>query len=192
VAVSVQLYLGFLALLYGERLLELFVSRRNTRRMLAAGASEVGQRHFRIMAIFHTLFPATAGCEVLLLDRAFPGAVGIIALALALLAQGLRWWSVVVLGPAWTVRVVVPKSSEPVTGGPYRWLRHPNYLAVVLEMAAVPLIHGAWLTAGVATLGNALLLRVRIPAEERALGQRYAATFANRSRLLPGVRRGRS
>jgi methyltransferase len=87
--------------------------------------------------------------------------------------------------------VVVSSQSEPVTRGPYRYLRHPNYLAVVLEVAAVPLVHGAWITAVVATLLNILLLRKRIPLEEEALGPRYATVFAGRPRLLPGVCRDR-
>jgi methyltransferase len=77
-----------------------------------------------------------------------------------------------------------------VTGGPYRFLRHPNYLAVVLEMAAVPLIHGAWLTAAVFSALNAALLSHRIPAEERALGAAYAEAFEGRRRLVPGGPRG--
>ena len=83
-----------------------------------------------------------------------------------------------------------PVGAAPVTGGPYRFLRHPNYLAVVLEMAAVPLIHGAWLTALVFSALNAALLAHRIPAEERALGRAYAEVFSERRRLVPGGPRG--
>jgi len=189
---SVQLYLLLLAALYGERLVELIISRRNIRRQLAAGGHEVGRRLFLPMALFHALFPVAAGCEVFALERPFPGILGFVSLGVVLLAQGLRWWSVVTLGPAWSVRVVVAPRTEPVTHGPYRYLKHPNYLAVVLEVVAVPLVHGAWITAMVATLLNALLLRIRIPQEEKALGPRYANAFAGRSRLLPGVRRDRT
>jgi methyltransferase len=103
--------------------------------------------------------------------------VALVALAAALLAQGLRWWAVVSLRGRWTTRIVVLPGATPVTGGPYRWLRHPNYLAVVVELLAVPLIGGAVVTAAAATLGNAALLAVRIPAEERALGAAWAAAF---------------
>jgi methyltransferase len=187
VALSVKLYLVFLGLLYVERCLELVVSRRNVRRLRAAGAVEYGCRRFPVMAAFHAAFPAAAAAEVLLLQRAFPGAGGYVALTVALLAQGLRWWAVGTLGPAWNVRVVVAPDREPVTTGPYRFLRHPNYLAVVLEMAAVPLIHGAWLTAALASVANAILLVDRIRTEERALGPRYAELFAGRRRFVPGV-----
>jgi methyltransferase len=78
-----------------------------------------------------------------------------------------------------------------VTGGPYRYLRHPNYLAVVLELAAVPLIHGCWRTALAFSVGNAILLAVRIPAEERALGELYQSAFAGRPRFVPEAQRGR-
>jgi methyltransferase len=192
VPLSLQLYLVFLGLLYAERGLELVVSQRNVRRMRAAGAVEHGRRRFFVMAAFHALFPALAAIEVLLLHRAFPGFAGYAALGVALLAQGLRWWAVRTLGPAWNVRVVVASGREPVTSGPYRFLRHPNYLAVVLEMAAVPLIHGAWLTAVLASVVNAILLADRIRTEERALGPRYAELFAEHRRLLPGVRHDRA
>ena len=189
---SVQLYLLLLLLLYGERLAELVVSQRNARRALEAGACETGQGHFRVMAAFHALFPLSCGLEVVLLQRPFPGLLGWIALAATVIAQGLRWCVVATLGTAWTVRIIVPLDKEPVTTGPFRFVRHPNYLAVILEIVAVPLVHGAWLTALVGSVLNALLLRVRIRSEEEALGPAHAAAFADRPRLLPGVRRVRS
>lgn len=188
---SVRLYLLLLLLLYGARLVELLVSRRNTRRALAAGAIETGQGHFRWMAAFHAVFPLACGLEVVLLQRAFPGNLGWLALSVAILAHILRWWVIVTLGEAWSVRIIVRSDRPPVTRGPYRLLRHPNYLAVVLEIGSVPLIHGAWLTALIGSTLNALILRVRIRAEERALGSAHAAAFAGRPRLVPGVHRGR-
>jgi methyltransferase len=134
------------------------------------------------MAIFHALFPLACALEVILLERAFPGAWGVAALSLALGAQALRWWAVTTLGRFWNVRILVHPGGQAITTGPYRFMRHPNYLAVVIEMAAVPLIHGAWITAILFSIGNALLLRLRIPAEERALGDGYARAFAGRSR----------
>jgi methyltransferase len=103
----------------------------------------------------------------------------------ALGAQALRWWAIATLGGRWNTRVIVVPGAAPVTGGPYRFLRHPNYLALVLEMLAVPLTHGAWLTALVFFALNAALLAVRIPAEERALGRPYAEAFEGYSPLLP-------
>ena len=174
---SVLLYLLLILVLYAERLIELLVSRRNIRRLRARGGREYGRGHFPAMVLFHTLFPAVAAAEVLVLERAFPGVAGWIFLAVAVLAQALRWWTIATLGDAWSVRIVVLPDAAPVTGGPYRLVQHPNYLAVVLEVAAIPLIHGAWLTSAVATLLNLWLLKVRIPLEERALGPRYAQAF---------------
>ena len=180
------LYLVCLGLLVGERLLELVVSRRNARRAMERGGFEVGAPHFRAMGVVHTLFVPACAAEVFLLERAFPGALGFAALAAALLAQGLRYWAVTTLGERWNVRIIVVPGAAPVTAGPYRFLRHPNYLAVILEMACVPLIHGAWLTALVFSGANALLLRTRIPAEERALGEAYQRAFGARARFVPG------
>lgn len=168
---------GYLLLLAVERLLELRVSARNARRLLAAGGVEAGRGHYPAMVLFHAAFLAACALEPLLLPRAWPPAAALAALAAALLAQGLRWWAVASLGGRWTTRVVVLPGAPPATGGPYRWLAHPNYLAVALELAAVPLIGGAVLTAAAAALGNAALMAVRIPAEERALGAAWARAF---------------
>jgi methyltransferase len=85
-------------------------------------------------------------------------------------ATGLRYWTITTLGERWTTRVLVRPGVPLVTRGPYRWLRHPNYLAVVIEIAALPLVHGAWLTAVIFSVLNAALLMVRIAAENEALG----------------------
>jgi methyltransferase len=182
---SRALYSSFLLLLAAERLFELWLSRKHARLAFARGAVEVGQRHFRAMSILHTSFLFSCAAEVWLLGRSFPGALGWTALGAALLAQALRYWAIATLGARWNVRVIVVPGDPPITNGPYRFLRHPNYLAVVIEMLAVPLLHGAWLTAAAFSLGNALLLRVRIRAEESALGPLYQAAFAERPRLLP-------
>jgi len=174
---------GYLVLLVAERLLELVVSARNARRQLAAGAVEVGRGHYPAMVLFHAAFLAACAVEPALWPRPWPAAAALAALALALAAQALRWWAVATLDGRWTTRIVVRPGAAPVTGGPYRWLAHPNYLAVALELLAVPLIGGALLTAAAATLGNAALLAVRIPAEERALGEGWARTFGRRAPL---------
>lgn len=179
------LYLGFLGLLGMERLVELLLSRRNARRSISRGAVEAGRGHYPVMVAFHTLFLGACAAEVLLWPRAFPGALGWAALAGALAAQALRYWAIATLGERWNVRVLVLPGAAPVRGGPYRFVRHPNYLAVTMECLFVPLIHGAWLTALAFSLGNALLLRVRIRAEEKALGEAWAAAFAGTPRFLP-------
>jgi methyltransferase len=179
-------YLALIALLALERLVELAVSRRNARRALKRGAVEVGQRHFRVMAAMHALFLVGCPLEVFGLGRAFPGALGWICLGGVVLAQALRYWAIFTLGERWNVRILVLPNAAPVTGGPYRFVRHPNYVAVVVEILLVPLVHGAWITATVFSAANVLLLRVRIRAEESALGAGYAAAFAGRPRFIPG------
>jgi methyltransferase len=90
-------------------------------------------------------------------------------LALVLASQALRWWCIATLGRRWNTRVIVVPGMAPVNRGPYRLFPHPNYVAVVVEGAALPLVHAAWLTAAVFTVANAALLAVRIRVEDAAL-----------------------
>ncbi|MBS2031782.1 MAG: hypothetical protein JST54_28055 [Deltaproteobacteria bacterium] len=186
VTTSEALYLAFLFALALERGFELALSHRNATRAFARGGVEVGRAHFRVMAPFHALFLVACGAETLLLHRRFPGALGWLALAGALGAQGLRYWAIAALGEQWNTRVIVVPGLPPVTRGPYRWVRHPNYDAVILEIACVPLIHGAWITALVFSLSNAALLVVRVRVEERALGESWARAFSHAPRFIPG------
>jgi methyltransferase len=126
------------------------------------------------MAVLHAAFLFSCALEVVLLRRPFPGALGWTALCAFLLAQVLRYWAIASLGDRWNVRVIVVPGDVPVVRGPYRFLRHPNYLAVAVEMVALPLVHGAFLTAIVFSTLNAALLRLRIRTEELALGLRRA------------------
>ncbi|MFF1398748.1 isoprenylcysteine carboxyl methyltransferase family protein [Streptomyces sp. NPDC058287] len=153
----------------GERVAELVVARRNERWSAARGATVSGQGHYPAMVALHT--GLLGGClgEVWLADRPFLPALAWPMLALFAAAQALRWWCVSTLGPRWNTRVIVVPGLPLVTGGPYRWLRHPNYVAVVAEGVALPLIHTAWVTATLFTLLNAALLTVRIRCENRAL-----------------------
>jgi methyltransferase len=186
----VSWYLVLLALLGVERLGELVISRRNAADAVARGAIEVGQRHFQVMKVLHTLFLVACAAEVVLLRRPFIPALGVPMLVLAVLAQVLRYWAVLTLGRRWNVRVLVIPGDQAIVTGPYRYLRHPNYLAVIVEGVAVPLVHTAWLTALGFTLANAALLRVRIRCEERALATYcdYGRRLGDRPRLIPGRR----
>jgi methyltransferase len=107
--------------------------------------------------------------EVWLLDRPFLWWLGWPMLALVLASQALRWWCIATLGRQWNTRVIVVPGLPLVRSGPYRWFSHPNYVAVVVEGVALPLVHTAWVTALVFTLANAVLLTVRIRVEESAL-----------------------
>jgi len=166
---SEVLYTGLVVAVGLERVAELVVSERNRRWSLAAGGVESGAGHYPVMVALHTGLLAGALLEVLALDRPFLPWLGWPMLVLVVAAQGLRWWCVATLGRQWCTRVVVVPGLGAVRAGPYRWLRHPNYLAVVVEGFALPLVHTAWVTAVVFTLANGWLLRVRIRTENAAL-----------------------
>ena len=183
--ISLEAYLGLLAALAVERVVHLALASRNARRAFAMGAVERGRGHYPAMAAFHALFLVSAAAETIVLKRPFPGTLGWIALGGALGAQALRYWSIASLGVRWNTRIIVFPGTAPISRGPYRFIRHPNYFAVIVEIACVPMIHGCWLTAVVFSIGNAALLRVRIRAEEAAMGPRYALEFGGRSRLMP-------
>ncbi|MEV7181396.1 isoprenylcysteine carboxyl methyltransferase family protein [Kitasatospora sp. NPDC093679] len=157
-------------LVAAERLVELVVARRNAAWSLARGGTEHGRGHYPPMVLLHKALLVGCLLEPALLARPFVPALGVPMLLLVLAAQGLRWWCIASLGPRWNTRVIVVPGLPLVTRGPYRWLRHPNYLAVVVEGAALPLVHSAWLTAGAFTVLNLWLLGVRIRCEEAALG----------------------
>jgi len=177
-----------LLLVAAERVAELLVSRRHERRLRARGAVEAGRGHYPAMVALHAALLAACALEPWLLPAPWPLAAAAPAAALVLVAQGLRWWVVATLGERWSTRVLVLPEAAPVRAGPYRWLRHPNYLAVAVEVAALPLACGAWRTAVVASLLDAALLRLRIRAEERALGPGWARAFQGVPRLVPAAR----
>jgi methyltransferase len=186
--ISLPVYLGIIAALALERGVELYIARRNAARALAAGAREIGQRHYRAMVVFHGAFLVACAMESVARGSGAPLAVAVPAIAAEIFAQFLRYWVIYTLGPRWNTRIIVFPDAAPITSGPFRFARHPNYLAVAIEMVAVPLIGGAWVTAIVFSLGNAILLMIRIPAEECALGQSYAGAFATLPRFLPRIR----
>ncbi|MBI3504278.1 MAG: hypothetical protein HY059_05510 [Proteobacteria bacterium] len=167
-----------------ERVAELRLARRNAAWAMARGAVETGVRDYRVMQAFHLIFLLACVAEPFLFARPFVPAVAIACLTVLALAQALRWWAIATLGPRWNTRIIVLPDAAPVTTGPYRWLRHPNYVAVSAEMIALPALHGAWITALLASAGNAIILRTRIAAEERALGPAWARAFATTPRTV--------
>jgi methyltransferase len=184
----VKPYLLLLALVGMERLVELALSRKNAASTLARGGIEYGAGHFFWMALLHGAFLVAPAGEVLLLDRPFIPALGYPMLALVAGAQALRYWVIGTLGDRWNVRIIVVPGAPVVTSGPYRILRHPNYLAVVVEMVALPLTHTAYLTASLFSVLNAVVLRIRVRVEEDALARHgdYRERLGQRPRLLPG------
>jgi methyltransferase len=184
------LYTALVVVVALSRLAELRIAKRNFQSLLARGGVEAGAGHYRWMVLLHTLFLAACPLEVWWLDRPFIPALAAGMLVLLVLAAALRWWVISSLEGRWTTRIVVLPGVPPVTRGPYRFLRHPNYLAVIIEIFSLPLLHTAWLTALVFSAGNAVMLRVRIRAEEAALARvsEYQIAFSGRPRLVPGVR----
>jgi len=153
-----------------QRLLELPVAYRHQRALVAAGARVVERDRFRLIVAVHVAFVAACVVEIETSKRAGLGAWTAPALVVFMVGQGLRWWARRTLGPMWTTRVVVLPSAPLVTSGPYRWLRHPNYAGVVLEMAALPVAFGLWWTAAGAVVAVLGVLASRVRVEERALG----------------------
>ncbi|KLO26235.1 isoprenylcysteine carboxyl methyltransferase family protein [Mycobacterium haemophilum] len=153
-----------------ERLVELIVAKRNARWAFANGGKEFGHSHYPVMVGLHTALLLGCIIEPWALHRPFIGWLGWPMLGVAGLSQVLRWWCITTLGRRWNTRVIVLPDAPLVRLGPYRWLHHPNYVAVVAEGLALPLVHTAWLTALGFTLANALLLSVRIRVENSALG----------------------
>jgi len=164
-------YVLLIALVGLERLAELVVAQRNLAWSRARGGVEVGLSHYPIMVVLHTGLLVGCLVEVFALNRPFIPALGWPMLAVVIAAQGLRWWCITSLGRQWNTRVVVIPGAERVSGGPYRLMSHPNYVAVVAEGIALPLVHGAWITALTFTVLNALLLRKRISIENSALAR---------------------
>ncbi|SDP63284.1 alkylresorcinol O-methyltransferase [Pedococcus dokdonensis] len=159
-----------------ERLAEMVVSKRHAAWAFARGGVESGRSHFPAMVALHTALLVGAVVEVVATDRPFVPLLAWPMLALVVAAQALRWWCILTLGPQWNTRVIVVPGAPLVAGGPYRLLRHPNYVAVVVEGVALPLVHTAWLTAVAFSVLNVALLSVRIRVEEQALGVRPGAT----------------
>lgn len=162
-------YLLLIAAVAVERLAELVVARRNMAWSLARGGAEYGAGHYPFMVLLHTGLLVGCVVEVAFLARPFVPILGWPMFAIALAAQALRWWCIGTLGHQWNTRVVVVPGAARITAGPYRRIPHPNYVAVVAEGVALPLVHTAWITALVFTVLNAGLLRTRIRTENRAL-----------------------
>lgn len=164
-----QLLPGALLLLATlQRLVELVIAQRNTRALLAEGAYEVGRGHYPVVVVLHGLWLATLW-GLVALGRAELHVWPAIAY---LLVQALRVWTLASLGRYWTTRVIVVPGASLVRKGPYRFLRHPNYAVVALEIALLPLALGSWALALGFSVANAIVLAWRIRVEDMALATR--------------------
>ncbi|MGH3497329.1 MAG: isoprenylcysteine carboxyl methyltransferase family protein [Nocardioidaceae bacterium] len=163
------LFTGLILLVAIERLVELVVSRRNAAWSFSHGGHEYGGGHYPAMVALHSALLIGALAEVGWGHRPFLPWLGWPMLALVVASQILRWWCIGTLGRRWNTRIIVIPGMPLVRAGPYAWLTHPNYVAVVVEGAALPLVHSAWLTAAAFTALNLVLLRTRVRAEDEAL-----------------------
>ena len=182
-------FLILIGVVAAERMFELVLSLRNARRAFQRGGIEAESRAFyAAMVGTHAGFLMAAPLEVALFDAPFVPWLGVPMLALVAGAMALRYWAVSALGEHWNTRVIVVPGEPAVASGPYRYVRHPNYVAVAIEMFALPLVHSAWRTALVFSAIDAVLLGRRIAHEEAALGRHsdYQARLGGRGRFLPG------
>jgi methyltransferase len=152
-----------------ERLVEMVVAERNRAVSQARGAVEFGAGHYPAMVALH--IGLLAGClvEAIMLHRPFIPALGWPMFAIVLAAQALRWWCIATLGYQWNTRVIVIPGAARISAGPYRFVPHPNYVAVIAEGVALPLVHTAWITALVFSALNGWLLTTRVKVENAAL-----------------------
>jgi methyltransferase len=183
------LYVSFVATVGLGRLIEMSISRRRQRALAERGIVKITQPDFRWMVLLHGGVLAGAALEVWLLERPFIPALALPMTALFVLSNVLRWWVIRALADHWNVQVMNSLALGVVTDGPFRWIRHPNYLAVFLELLAIPLIHTAWLTASAGALAHVGVLRSRIAAEEKMLltHPAYREAMGDKSRFVPGI-----
>jgi methyltransferase len=190
---SVIAYLSLLGAVGAGRLIEMRLSKRHQRALAQQGAPRAAEPGFAFMVALHTGVLLAAGLEVSLLGRPFAPVLAVPALVVFALANVLRWWVIATLGPHWNVQVVGSMALGVVTAGPYRWIRHPNYLAVFAELLALPLVHGAWLTAGVGSVLHVFVLRRRLALEEAVLASDpvYRDLMGRKPRFVPRLARAR-
>src|SRR3989475_5231906 len=164
---SVILFLALLLAVAAMRIFELRISKRHQQEMAARGAAKVNDPNFRRSALFHTLVLIGAAVEVVFLRRPFLPSLAIPMLFLFITANIVRWWVIRTLGEHWNVQVMDSTRLGVITSGPFRYVRHPNYAAVFVEMIALPLIHTAWMTAAAGAISHIGGLAQRLSPQER-------------------------
>ncbi|HUJ41658.1 MAG TPA: isoprenylcysteine carboxylmethyltransferase family protein [Candidatus Acidoferrales bacterium] len=184
---SRELFVALIALVAALRVVELRISRRNQRRLAQRGATRASDPRFPAMVVLHTCVLAGAAAEVVFLRRPFYALLAAVMGALFLASNALRWWVIRTLGAHWNVQVMDSARLGVVSAGPYRWVRHPNYSAVFVEMFSLPLIHTAWITALAGSLAHVWVLRGRVAAEEKVLlaEPEYRAAMGPKPRFVP-------
>jgi methyltransferase len=186
---SVIAFLALLLAVAALRIVELQISKRHQKQIVADGGAKVTDPKFRWMVLLHTLVIVGAAVEVVFLHRPFLPVLAAISFALFLVANVIRWWVIRTLGEHWNVQIMDSTKLGVVTSGPFRYVRHPNYAAVFLEMFFLPLIHTAWITAVAGSLAHVVVLTQRLSTEERVLfsDPEYRAAMASKPRFVPGL-----
>ncbi|TSB45639.1 isoprenylcysteine carboxyl methyltransferase family protein [Alkalicoccobacillus porphyridii] len=175
----------FIGLVIAQRLAEVVVAKSNERWMKERGAFEAGASHYPVMVALHSCFFVSLLVEVTVESLTW-SIWSVLPLVIFLLAQIIRVWALVSLGRYWNTKIIVLPDADPIQRGPYRWIRHPNYLVVVLEILFLPLIFQAYVTAILFSLFNVVMLMVRVKIEEEALDQdgRYQEKFHEVGRFM--------
>ncbi|TDL82639.1 hypothetical protein E2R53_03455 [Peribacillus frigoritolerans] len=177
----------FLFIIIGQRVSELWIARRNEAHMKRMGGEEHGIRHYPLIVAVHLLFLLSFALEVILFNKEI-SPLWMIILPIILITQIIRYWAVFSLGPFWNTKILIVPDIEVVAKGPYRFMRHPNYLVVAVEILFLPILFQAYFTAILFTILNAAILSIRIPAEEKALMEHtnYKKAFLAKKRFIPG------
>lgn len=176
----------FFAFVVMQRLAELLLARRNERYMKKRGALEFGRKHYKYIVLLHMLFFVLIVAEVAFFKKT-PSPMWPLLLVLFIGTQLLRVWAIASLGVYWNTKILVLPHSMLVPKGPYKFMRHPNYIVVMLEFWIIPLLFQAYITAIICSVLNVLVLSIRIREEERALQEltNYKQSFQNISRFIP-------
>lgn len=179
-----------LVLVAGGRLAELRHSARNQAVLAENGGARSPEPGYRWMVALHTGVLVGAALEVVFLRRPLIPWLAVLCFVFFISANLTRWWVIRTLGPRWNVQVMSASRLGVITAtGPYKWVRHPNYTAVFIEMLALPLIHSAYVVAFAGAALHVVVLRNRVRLEESVLMQNpdWRAFFAHRPRFLPGI-----
>ncbi|HEY4186297.1 MAG TPA: isoprenylcysteine carboxylmethyltransferase family protein [Polyangia bacterium] len=184
---DVAWFVGLLVAVGAGRLVEMKLSRRHQTRLRARGFTREREAGFPLMVMLHTGVLVGAAIEVLVARRPLIPALAWPALGAFLLANALRFWVIRSMADHWNVNVVNSLALGVVTSGPYRWVRHPNYVAVFVELLALPLVHTAFITALVGGALHVVVLGRRLALEDRMLlsDPAYRAAMAEKPRFLP-------
>ena len=164
------------AFVIAQRSLELLIAKRNTRRLLAAGGREHGARHYPVIVVLHVAWIASL---VLFIPAVQPARIDLLTAFFVL--QLFRVWVIASLGGRWTTRIITLPGQPLVKRGPYRWMRHPNYVVVALEILLLPLAFDAWRIAVIFTVLNAVILYHRIRVENAILANTSVPNSQNYS-----------